>query len=253
MVSAKFAVLDVYEWKARYLPSIIALTPPILSSWSLYPELHDLPSTFATMGVAAPLIYFLANLARIAGKRIEPKLYHRWGGMPTTRLLRHSDGEIDPMTKSRYKGALQATISNIKFPTPDEEIANPTNADHVYESASNWLRSQTRDKSLYPRVFQELVNYGFIRNLYGLKPLALILSGISLIVLITTLFCSFGFSEQNVTLQCSQSSVSMPEWTAIGVSALLVIGLTFFITQKSAERIAISYAKALLESCENLP
>ncbi len=41
---------------------------------------------------------------------------------------------------------------------------------HVYDSATAYLRDTTRDRGRFPLVFQAMYDYGFRRNLWGLKP-----------------------------------------------------------------------------------
>ena len=62
---------------------------------------------------------------------------------------------------------------NCALPTEEEETEDPTGADQQYDAAVNFLREATRDRSKFPLVFAENVNYGFRRNLWGLKPFGL--------------------------------------------------------------------------------
>lgn len=252
MERSKNLTLDMYEWKARYVPAIIVLTPPILTTWSQFPGLQEIVPTLTTLGVSVPLMYFLALLARIAGKRVESNLFAIWHGVPTTRLLRWADAEIDPITKARYKAALQTAIPCVAFPSVEEEKENPDHANQIYDSAVNWLRSRTRNRNQYPRVFQELVNYGLARNLYGLRPLGLVLSLVSLLVVLFQSTISVVLSKDGVVLQASSTPMSVADWTAIAVSTMVTASLLLFVTRNSIQRIAVSYARALLETCENI-
>ena len=42
-------------------------------------------------------------------------------------------------------------------------------ADEIYRSWSNYLRTNVRDIEKYNLLFAELINYGFRRNVYGMK------------------------------------------------------------------------------------
>ena len=57
------------------------------------------------------------------------------------------------------------------LPTQQEEEACPAWADTKYEEAVTALREATRDTSRFPLVFAENANYGFRRNLWGLRPI----------------------------------------------------------------------------------
>jgi hypothetical protein len=117
----------------------------------------------------------LAQLARDNGKRKEKQLVNSWGGMPTTRQLRHRDSAFDWVTLARYHSYLASKVG-ISSPTKPEEEADPKSADDVYESYIHYLREATRDKTKFPLVFSENVNYGFRRNLWGMKPAAILLA-----------------------------------------------------------------------------
>ena len=62
---------------------------------------------------------------------------------------------------------------NCPLPTEEEETEDPIGADQQYDATVNFLREATRDRSKFPLVFAENVNYGFRRNLWGLKPFGL--------------------------------------------------------------------------------
>ncbi|MFH4385534.1 hypothetical protein WAJ74_22450, partial [Acinetobacter baumannii] len=68
------------------------------------------------------------------------------------------------------------------MPSQQEEIADPNMADSIYNEAMTWLRGKTRDEKI---LFNENINYGFMRNSLGLKWIALIICLISLLILTT--------------------------------------------------------------------
>ena len=57
------------------------------------------------------------------------------------------------------------------LPTKEEEESSPVSADTKYKSAIGSLLEATRDTSKFPLVFAENANYGFRRNLWGLRPI----------------------------------------------------------------------------------
>jgi hypothetical protein len=61
------------------------------------------------------------------------------------------------------------------MPTAEEEAKDETAADLAFEAAASWLREHTRDKSRLGLLFQRNVDYGFRRNLTGLRRVALLL------------------------------------------------------------------------------
>jgi hypothetical protein len=75
---------------------------------------------------------------------------------------------------------------DLVLPTPEQESADPTGSDEIYDAAVAVLRTRLRDRGSL--VFEENCNYGFRRNLYGLRPFGLTAAAVSLLaaaVLIT--------------------------------------------------------------------
>ncbi len=64
-------------------------------------------------------------------------------------------------------------MPGVTLPSPEAEATDPEAADSLYDSAVQWLIPQTRSGGRFPLVFQENVNYGFRRNLWGLRPIGL--------------------------------------------------------------------------------
>ena len=118
------------------------------------------------------------QIGRDKGKIKEPRLYEMWGGKPTTVLLRHRDSPLDPTVLALLHGAL-ARVTGVEAPSKRKEAGSPDDADKVYEEYVRYLRDSTRDTAKFPRIFEELVNYGFRRNLWGLKPIGIVLDTIA--------------------------------------------------------------------------
>jgi hypothetical protein len=57
-----------------------------------------------------------------------------------------------------------------------DELNNRAAVIGFYELAGTWLRENTRDTKKFPILFNELVTYGFRRNLLGMKWPALLLN-----------------------------------------------------------------------------
>jgi hypothetical protein len=71
----------------------------------------------ASIGLAmyVGLFYLLVNVSRGEGKRIQPSLLKKWGGWPSTIVLRHSDTTIDAYTKARYHAALAKLAPDVSL------------------------------------------------------------------------------------------------------------------------------------------
>jgi hypothetical protein len=86
-------------------------------------------------------------------------------------MLRHRDHRIAPTTKQRYHAQLM-TVLGTPMPSEADETNDPAAADHVYLSACDLLRARSRGAG-YEALFEENIDYGFRRNLLGLKPWAI--------------------------------------------------------------------------------
>lgn len=185
-------IFDEYEREARLYPALIVLSPIILDIYLIVPEIRKLSSTFVSLVISLGVLELLAYVSRSRGKSKEKMLFEQWGGVPTSRFLRHSDGTIDPLTKTRYHNYLMESIKNYKIPSPNDEAVNIASADSIYESGIRWLREKTRDKKSYPLIFKENVGYGFSRNLWALKNVSILLLLVSMILNATVFYLKQG-------------------------------------------------------------
>ena len=161
---------DPYERKARLYPALLAALPVIVFV-SIYTEwfTFDIKNALYITIVAAGL-FWLSGKTRNLGKAVENRLVAKWGGMPSVTLLRHRDSVLDRYTTERYHKAA-AGLADIPLPDHAEEEIDPTDADERYRAVTSALLSKTRDVNEYPLLFKENINYGFWRNLRGVKPI----------------------------------------------------------------------------------
>jgi len=170
-------LLDTYAWEARVKPALIVLLPVAFACIAWEPRSQDFAEPLIGAAVGAGILLLLANIARSAGQRLQGRLVKDWGGLPSTLMLRHRDGQIDPLTKARYHQALKELVPNATIPSATDEAAGPDAADQVYEACRSALLAKTRDQKAFRLVFQENMNYGFRRNLVGLRGLGMLLAG----------------------------------------------------------------------------
>jgi len=163
---------DGYIWAARVCPVLIVALPVGLATYAWVPDV------FSGSNMAWPVTLFggvallLAQLGRDRGRDREPFLFSLWHGKPTTRMLRHRDTTYDSITLTRYHDKLGAA-TGCRAPTPDEELIDPEASDEVYESYVEFLKERTRDHDL---IRSENTSYGFRRNVWGLRPVGVVLS-----------------------------------------------------------------------------
>ncbi|MFP3978963.1 hypothetical protein [Marinobacter sp. KMM 10035] len=237
-------VTDPYNRRARLQPALLALLPVGLVALIVFPGVESKAATL--LGIAA---YFggatwLTQVGRGLGKRLEPKLFQSWDGMPSVSMLRHRDTRLNKITKERYHTFLSANVPNLELPGADEESSDPSTADSIYESANDWLLRATRGKDESKLIFEENMNYGFRRNFWALRPIALLVD--MALIVATVWLTSF-----NQNIQASFAQISMATLIAlavVGVHMVIVLSATKRWVRMAAE----AYAKQLLSACDSL-
>jgi hypothetical protein len=176
MTSSLADLFDVYSLRARVYPGFLAMLPLVITVYTVWdpPGLQKLwPLFMATGGT-----FFLANLVRSLGNKAEKRLLEGWNGWPTTHALRIGTCQ-NAMLRDRRRMQLEK-ISGIELPSLTEERTDPRKADDAYYVATRILVGRVRKKpDLFPRVQEENIHFGFRRNLYALKPIALVVVAIS--------------------------------------------------------------------------
>ncbi|QNI30828.1 hypothetical protein H7849_17125 [Alloacidobacterium dinghuense] len=226
---------DQYDLRARIFPALIVSIPAMALVYAVAPTTRN---PFGTAGIGTLLegavLFLLGRIARDRGVKQQKRLFDRWGGPPTTRILRHENSLLDPLTKARLKITLQ-TLCGLTFPSEVEEKSDPARADMIYSSAIKALLEHRRDTKQFRLCFNENCNYGFARNLYGIRWLGIVVASIC-IASGGAIFRGRGFSFLWVLS------------AAISIAVLLL--LVLYINADFVKRSAEAYAVALLRSCE---
>jgi hypothetical protein len=245
-------VTDPYERPARLYPALLALLPLLAVIMLLYGPKATALTGAATVAVSCGALYLTTNLCRELGKRLEEKLFQKWGGKPTTQLLRHRDNRIEGVTKRRYHSFLASKI-NVTFPDKDQEAKDPAAADDIYQSGVRWLLNHTRpeDNKKFDLLFKENVAYGFRRNALGVKPFGLVISIGSLLWVLVTDGALFGSGHRFFDV-AALSRLPEPATASLIVSAVMILVWLLFFTKASARTAAFTYAEALLRACDTL-
>lgn len=171
-------LFDAYALKARLYPAFLCALPGL----AYIAVLLDAPGA---AGVWLPLIgsvgllFFLSNVVRSRGKKLEAALVEAWGGMPTTILLRCATTGNKPL-RERRRRRLEKVLGE-SLPTEADERNAPENSDDRYVTAIRVLITRVRDSAdKHPRVHEENINYGFRRNLLALKTPAVTILAVAL-------------------------------------------------------------------------
>lgn len=230
---------DDFTFHARIMPVIVASIP--LFAFALYKGIviSGIKEGISYTIFIIAFIAFAARVCREFGKKYENKMYSQLGAMPTTIILRYSDCRIDNLTKTRYHEKLNQHISNIVLPLCPEK-----DADMQYITAINWLRkyaNTNRDKEL--RVYQELKEYNFWRNLYGIKNVCILVYGL---VAFREIIYIKNFSIKELLLE------PYPVYIAFILMLISLFVFVILVNKNTVKEKAFDYARTLLEVCDNI-
>jgi hypothetical protein len=243
-------LFDDYTWTARIFPAALALLPLAIFAFITSPKSFSASvitgNSFLVI-VFAAFVYFLASIARSKGADLQEKLIRKWGGLPTTIILRHADNTIDVGTKARYHLRLSALPGAPALASEEEEQHSPALADQKYRSATTLLIEARRDDRL---VKFENASYGFKRNLRGIRWIGVFIS------LVTALLCAGVWFERNRITLTSWSTVRDDldsSWALPALFAGSLVWAVILIFQTSEESVwqaGVAYAKALLRTLD---
>ncbi len=234
--------LDEYTLKARIYPSFLVLLPLLITSLYYITDFQKYYHYFTALFFVGIFTYVLSQFGRDNGKIKEPILNEYFGGKPTTQVLRHRDSTLDSYTKKRYHEILSQKIPNIIIPSLQEELNNPKDADEIYESCSKYLISKTRDTSKFNLLFKENISYGFRRNIWGMKNIAIF-------IIIILFLVHIYFATDSLTI----FNYFSPKEIALSLFFLLSIMVWFFlITKNWVKLVAFSYAERLFETLNEI-
>lgn len=238
-----FGSFDAYTLKARVYAALLAIAPLIAAGAAIVP--WDRLSWIHGLATAAVplLLWAAADIARQLGRRLEGKLYIRWGGKPTTVALRHSSNMLIDAGSKAHCVAFVGDKIGAAPPSALQEMADLSAADAFYERCGNWLRENTRDTKKFALLFTENVTYGYRRNLLALKPIALAVDTILIVVAsIAYLIYQPEFGSEHATRLFIISGAAI-------IHALLLVAA---VTVASVQDASHAYARQLLLSCETL-
>lgn len=232
---------DTYSIKARLFPAILAVAPAVIlcllcASW-VDP---GLPEAVATMAVAV-LFFAGANLARRFGVAKERQVFAVTGGRPQNTELTHADPTLPASQRERYRSYLAGQLG-LEAPTAEDETKDPVGSQAFYDQAYAWLRENTRNTETFKLLFNELISYGYYRNLLGLKPIGITLNLLSL-----------GAAAAIVYYQPAFASLSTGKLVFLcGLSAVHLLYFLFCVTKKTMLDASAVYARQLVLSTETL-
>lgn len=238
---------DSYNIKARLQPVLFVLIPIFFMLILLLPELGSTRNIIIAIAVFCGVTTWLTQIGRDRGKTIEPRLYRLWDGKPSVAMLRHRNLLLAKETKHRYRIFLEKNVPELRLATPEEEQEYPDKADDGYENATSWLLAKTRERGRFYMIFEENINYGFRRNLWALKPVAIT---IDVLIIVTATIYMIGPRIVEEVIEWQRLNTEICLGTLIAIVHMLAF--IFIVHQKWVRMAAEEYAKQLLAACDIL-
>ena len=224
---------DVYNTKARIAPILAVVALPVLSICLFVEKSPD--SSWLAPPIALVALWMLMSvLGRSRGKALEKGLFKKWGGSPTLQMLRYKSSTL-PREQLIAIHSHFAKASNVRLPDAAAEAHDSGKADVSYDAITAYLRDATRDRKVFPLVFDELCNYGFVRNLFGLRPFGVALG----IVMALAIGCWFTW------IHPSNADIRV---IAIAMNCLSSIIWLLWPTESTMRQVADSYAQKLINA-----
>lgn len=236
------APLDFYTFKARLLPALLVALPLVITGIGLFPKYLAGWKSLYAVATSCGLVYLLAELGRRAGALKQEKLFKAWGGKPSVDLLRHRKAANKALVAERHR-KLALLFPHLALPSSEDERRNPKKADEIYEVVGKALIDRTRDKQVFPLLFQENCSYGFWRNLWGLKP-----AGITVSVLTLASIAAVGLLRPAYLAFLDKGALIV----TVIVDVAFLCAWIFWVTPKAIRVPAEAYAERLLEASDEL-
>jgi hypothetical protein len=245
-------LFDPYNREARLAPAALLLAPALLFVFVAYSNtlVGEFPKNAVIILLLLAVGYLFAGIARSAGKRVEEQLHHEWGGTPTTAMLRHRDTILDAVTKTRYHLHLAEICTDFTWPSIEDERSDPAGADLKYASATTALRARRRGDD-HVNVLRENAQYGFRRNMYGLRTVAII-------VAVAAASCAAVLTAQQIIHEKGAEAIlaklgADPRYALLlAVNAGIAILWAVLIQGSWVREAAYDYARALLNTLDLL-
>lgn len=235
-------ITDIYDRKARLYPALLVLMPMVLVIGCGLGTRVSLVEIACAIIISSGGLLLLAQIARDAGKRKEGTLFERWGGLPSVKIFRHRDSRLDVITKARLHSSMASLVKEANAPSAIDETSDPAGADKIYTAWSTFIRVNTRDTRKYTLLFRENINYGYRRNVWGLRPVGIATSSLSLLCAIAWIYLKYRATGQ----------ISVELITAAAITSLLLVLWLFYFRADWVSVPANAYAERLVEAVDSI-
>lgn len=227
-------IFGIYNIRSRISVAIVLLTPLLVQSYILLPEIRNLSTTLIITMVS----YAFSGLIILFSRRKSGKILKKCfpNGLPAQQYLMPNNNHLNNYIKERYYNFFKKNIADFTLSQNEEEMEKQT------DSAVKWLISQTRDSTKFPLIAEENMNLGFAYNLLGIKSAGVSIS-LSLFLINSIAIIAYYKLDINIDpiliIYCQISNV------------LCLIMWIFFINESLVISCSKKYAYALLSACDS--
>ena len=160
---------DRYERKARFLPAVLSVLPLLPASAALGgPFLEWVKLVLGGVGIGTVIAVGLSHAASAMGNRLQESLWPRWPhDSPTNRWLHPGEERTSRQQRELWYGAVKRLVG-IDIPAA---VASGEDVEATINDAVSALRSLFWERPEAGRLRMHNVDYGFARNLTGMRPI----------------------------------------------------------------------------------
>jgi hypothetical protein len=229
--------VDRYALHARVWPAVITGLPAIVLAVAAAVSASGLAVKMAGVlfAVGGQVV---AHSVRHRGRDFQDDLWRRWGGNPASRMLSHADASPDDDSDDVLRRVERVT--GISLPSAEDERVDPEWAARRRDKAIEALREITRSN---PVVLSENIDYGFWRNLLGLRRVGRLITSTCLVA-----------SSALVVLGSGTSGHRLSTW---GLSVVVCVAMLVFwsrvVTEFRVRQAADTYADQLIRAAHAIP
>lgn len=237
---AIFKPFDGYTMRARITPALLASLPSLALPFVLVPWNHLGLSNAIVSVMSFLLLFAFSDVVRRTGLRVERKLKTR----ATPELWYRSDHRLPTASKNLYREFIAGKLKQVA-PSEADEINDPSAANDFYAAAALWLRDNTRDKKRFNLLYEELITYGYRRNLLGVKPVAVVANFV--VALFGAAIMYFDIPYFKAIPYINEKLVVL--WIVVVFHSVFML---LAVSSQSVRDASITYGTRLIESCGDL-
>lgn len=187
---------DNYVVRARIAPCIVVALPFAIAVLPYYGSSYGW-GFFSFLFVQVSVGFFLSQFCRDAGNKAQQLTFA--DQLPSVCFLRWRDSTYSVEKKAILHDFLATNTQIKEYVTEAYEKEHPEKADDVYSLWNDWLKENTRTGGRFSLIREENANYGFRRNLYGLKFIWKISTVVGWLLFFLRLVVSVGITPENIT------------------------------------------------------